>query len=125
MPNLRILLVFLLLFSKWPAVAQPTSIRVDKRIANGNTDTINVNYLNQQCWSLRATNPKSAIAIGLESLKMAQIIEFNKGVAQAMNYLGICYLRLGDSPTASHYFFKTLSFADSLNLTTLVSINNC
>lgn len=34
-----------------------------------------------------------------------------------MNCLGICYLRLGDAPTASHYFFKTLSFADSLNLT--------
>ncbi len=66
---------------------------------------------------LRATNPKSAIAIGLESLKLAQEIGFNKGVAQAMNCLGICYLRLGDAPTASHYFFKTLSFADSLNLT--------
>ncbi len=117
MPNLRILLVFLLLFSKWPAMAQPASITDSVQIAKYKADTTNANYLNQQCWMLRATNPKSAIAIGLESLKLAQEIGFNKGVAQAMNCLGICYLRLGDAPTASHYFFKTLSFADSLNLT--------
>jgi signal transduction histidine kinase len=98
-------------------MAQPASIIDGTRIAKNEADTTNINYLNQQCWSQRATDPKSAIAIGLESLKMAQKIGFYKGAAQAMNYLGICYLSLGDAPTASHYFFKTLSFADSLNLT--------
>jgi len=80
------------------------------------TDTISVNLLNQQCWSLRRTNPKSAISIGNNALKLAQQIGYTRGEAQILNYLGICYLRLTDSRTATEYFFKALTLSDSLNI---------
>jgi len=79
-------------------------------------DTNSVNRLNQQCWSLRRTDPKTAIALGKNALTISNRIGYNKGKAQVMNYLGICYLRLDDSRTASEYFFKALAFSDSLNI---------
>lgn len=83
---------------------------------NNHPDTLTVNHLNQQCWSLRRTDPLSAITIGKESLEMAKEIEYAKGEAQILNYLGICYLKLSDSPTAAEYFYKALLFSDSLNI---------
>lgn len=79
-------------------------------------DTTKVNLLNQQCWSLRRTDPLSAISIGKDALEMARKIGYIKGEAQVLNYLGICYLRLNDSPTAADYFYKALLFSDSLNI---------
>jgi len=79
-------------------------------------DTTKVNLLNQQCWSLRRADPLSAISIGKDALEMARKIHYIKGEAQVLNYLGICYLRLNDSPTAADYFYKALLFSDSLNI---------
>ena len=79
-------------------------------------DTTKVNLLNQQCWSLRRIDPLSAISIGKDALEMARKIGYIKGEAQVLNYLGICYLRLNDSPTAADYFYKALLFSDSLNI---------
>jgi len=79
-------------------------------------DTTIVNLLNQQCWSLRRADPLSAISIGIDALEMARKIHYIKGEAQVLNYLGICYLRLNDSPTAADYFYKALLFSDSLKI---------
>ena len=79
-------------------------------------DTASVKLLNQQCWSLRRADPLSAIAIGKQALEMARKIGYNKGEAQVLNYLGICYLRLNDSPTATDYFYQALLFSDSLKI---------
>ncbi len=83
---------------------------------DGNIDTLNVNYLNQQCWLLRKTDPLEAIAIGNKSLELAERMGYDKGMAQVLNYLGVCYLKLNDARTASSYFFKALAFSDSLNI---------
>ena len=85
-------------------------------IENNEADTISVRLLNQQCWLLRRTDPLSAIAIGKDALEKARKIGYVKGEAQVLNYLGVCYLRLHDSRTASEYFFKALEFSDSLNI---------
>ena len=79
-------------------------------------DTISVNRLNQKCWSLRRMDPKLAIAVGKESLELAKSTGYGKGEVQVLNYLGICYLRLDDSRTASEYFFNALNHSDSLGL---------
>ncbi|HEY3389816.1 MAG TPA: hypothetical protein VGK38_09610, partial [Prolixibacteraceae bacterium] len=89
---------------------------IPKDFGNLRSDTLNVRLLNERCWSLRRTNPLSAITIGKKSLEMAKEIEYAKGEAQILNYLGICYLRLNDSPTATEYFYKALLFSDSLNI---------
>ncbi|MEI6141033.1 MAG: ATP-binding protein [Mariniphaga sp.] len=83
---------------------------------NLNSDTSTVNNLNKQCWSLRRTDPSSAITIGKKSLALAQKIGYSEGVAQVLNFLGNCYVRLDDQRTASSYFFKALSFSDSLSI---------
>lgn len=79
-------------------------------------DSLTVDQLNQQSWMLRRTDPIAAITIGKKSLEMARDIEYAKGEAQVLNYLGIYYLKLNDSPTAAEYFYKALLFSDSLNI---------
>lgn len=111
--NLFILLVFL---TGLPSMARMPMIDIPIKSGTSTEDTSNVNLLNQQCWSLRRADPLSAIVIGKESLEIARKIGYDKGVAQVLNYLGICYLRLDDSPTATDYFYKALSFSDSLNI---------
>jgi tetratricopeptide (TPR) repeat protein len=110
------LLILYLLLSGLPLLAKFTIADIPNNVGNSISDTANVKLLNQQCWSLRRTDPQSAIAIGKNALDLARKIGYSKGEAQVLNYLGICYLRLDDSRTASEYFFKALNFSDSLNI---------
>ncbi|MCX6237482.1 MAG: ATP-binding protein [Bacteroidia bacterium] len=110
------LFVVLSLLIRQPSLAKLSIPDLLNRSENRQVDTLTVNHLNQQCWSLRRTDPLSAITIGKESLEMAKEVEYAKGEAQILNYLGICYLRLNDSPTATEYFYKALLFSDSLNI---------
>ena len=115
MLKLNLLILFLLL-TGLPLLARLPMADILTESGEINADTASVKLLNQQCWSLRRADPLSAIAIGKQALEMARKIGFNKGEAQVLNYLGICYLRLNDSPTATDYFYKALLFSDSLNI---------
>lgn len=110
-----ILFILLVFLTGLPSIARmPVNVLIKSETST--EDTSSVNLLNQQCWSLRRADPLSAIVIGKESLELAKKIGYNKGEAQVLNYLGICYLRLNDSPTAADYFYKALLFSDSLNI---------
>jgi signal transduction histidine kinase len=110
------LFIVLFLLPVLPLLAGIPMPDVLKSSENSKIDTLTVNRLNQQCWSLRRTDPLSAIIIGKASLEIAKEIEYAKGEAQILNYLGICYHNLNDSPTAAEYFYKALIFSDSLNI---------
>jgi len=99
-----------------PLLARLPMADIPKESGEIKADTASVKLLNQQCWSLRRADPLSAITIGKQALEMARKIGYNEGEAQVLNYLGICYLRLNDSPTAADYFYKALLFSDSLNI---------
>ena len=111
--NLLILFVYLTGLSS-QARSRMVDIPVEARTSA--EDTTSVNLLNQQCWSLRRSDPLSAIVIGKVALEKARKIGYDRGEAQVLNYLGICYLRLNDSPTAADYFYQALLFSDSLNI---------
>ncbi len=115
MVKLNLLILFLIL-TGLPSTARLPMAYIPMESGNITEDTNSVKRLNQQCWSLRRTDPLSAIVIGKDALEMARRIGYNKGEAQILNYLGICYLRLNDSPTAADYFYKALLFSDSLNI---------
>ncbi len=111
----NLLILFLLLIGM-PLLAMMPMTGIPKEFENLRADTLTVQLLNQKCWSLRRTDPLSAITIGKKSLEMAKEIHYAKGEAQILNYLGICYFNLSDSPTATEYFYKALLFSDSLNI---------
>ena len=106
----------MLLLSGFQFVATSAVTNGNQNSSSLNRDTSIVNNLNKQCWSLRRTDPSTAIAIGKRSLALAQKIGYNEGEAQVLNFLGNCYVRLDDQRTASSYFFKALSFSDSLSI---------
>lgn len=112
--KLNLLILFLL--TALPLLAKFPMADISMKSGNRQADTLSVQLLNQQCWSLRRTNPLLAIAIGKDALEIARKINYNSGEAQVLNYLGNCYFRLDDSRTASEYFFKALEFSDSLNI---------
>lgn len=107
--------VFLILQGITTSAYSSVDTKLPKTL-NGNIDTFNVKYLNQRCWLLRKTDPFEAIVIGNRSLELAEVLGDDKGKAQVLNYLGICYLKLNDAHSASTYFFKALAFSDSLNI---------
>ena len=113
----KVFFIIVFLSLKWlPLQANPAMIIVPLNSGYTETDSVRVNYLNHQCWTLRRTDPKSAIIIGKKSLEMARKIGYKKGEAQILNYLGVCYLKLLDYSTASEYFFNALAFSDSLGI---------
>ena len=110
---LYILFIFM---TGFPSLARLHMVVSPMDSGSSPVDTTKVNLLNQQCWSLRRADPLTAISIGKDALEMARKIGYIKGEAQVLNYLGICYLRLNDSPTAADYFYKALQYSDSLNI---------
>ena len=117
MPKFSLFVVFLLLKSSVLLALFPISFEtVQSETAFTGSDSVMVNMLNNESWSLRRTDPLKAILIGQKSLNLAREIGYSEGEAKSMNYLGIFYLRLQDSQTASEYFFKTLAFSDSLKI---------
>jgi len=110
------LLILSFVLTCQPLLASLPIAEISKESEFNQADTLIVNHLNQRCWSLRRIDLKTAIELGKESRTLARMIGYDKGEAQVLNYLGIFYLRLDDSRTASEYFFKALAFSDSLNL---------
>lgn len=99
-----------------PLLARLSIPEIQSISENSHKDSLTVDHLNQQSWMLRRSDPLAAITIGKKSLEIARDIEYSKGEAQVLNYLGIYYLKLNDSPTAAEYFYKALLFSDSLNI---------
>jgi len=78
-------------------------------------DSQKILKLNELCWSLKTSDPIAAIKYGKLGLEQSERSKFYIGKAQALNYLGVVYMKLADYSTASRYFFSALTFSDSLH----------
>ncbi len=114
MPSvLRVLLA--LCFAGGTLVAQSEAAKDSLAFARL-PDTLKVRTLNAEAWALRRTLPMEAIAIGKRSLDLARRARFADGEAQILNRLGVSYQYLHDERTASSYFFKALTVAETNHL---------
>jgi len=73
-----------------------------------NADTNKAKILNDLTWFYRTVSQEKAIEYGIKAIQFSQQINYEKGVAQAYNDLGIIYTDKRDYTTAIDYLDKSL-----------------
>ncbi len=71
-----------------------------------------VQTLNSLCWEYRTFDQNRAIEYGLQALGLAEQLQFKRGMASALNNLGIVYRRRGNYPQALDYHLKALKISE-------------
>lgn len=116
-------LAFLLLFLIFP-VAGKSNNNIHE-ILQAKPDTNKVKSLSDLCWEYRSKSADSAIIFGGQALELAQNLNFQRGIAQAYNDLGIIYIDKANYRRATDYFYKALAIREEINdLIGIASIHN-
>ncbi len=74
-----------------------------------------VNLLCDLCWEYRFISGDTALVYGNQALELAKQINYNKGVAQAYNDMGIIHVDRGSFINAMDFFNKSLIIRKKLN----------
>jgi tetratricopeptide (TPR) repeat protein len=78
-------------------------------------DTIRVNILNRIASDLLYINSEEIKDYGEQALDLSRYIGYQKGVAEALNNLGIYYRTKGSYKQAIEYYFESLEIMEELN----------
>lgn len=73
-------------------------------------DTQYVNLLNTTGMNIYLSNPNQTTTYGNEALKLAQKLNYLKGIARAYHTLGISHYAMGKYAQAEQYYIKALDF---------------
>ena len=116
-------LAFQLLFMLFPFIGKgETNIH---EILQAKPDTNKVKSLSDLCWEYRTKSADSAIIFGEQALELAQNLNFQKGIAQAYNDLGIIYIDKANYRRATEYLEQALTIREGINdFTGIASIHN-
>lgn len=71
-----------------------------------------VQALNGLCWEYRTFDQNKSIEYGLQALGLAEQLRYKRGMATALNNLGIVYRRRGNYPQALDYHLKALKISE-------------
>lgn len=86
-----------------------------KQLLPTQTGKDRVKTLNQLCWELRNSQPDSALKFGLEAEKIADSIQYKKGIMKAKSFVGVVFRNLGYYAEALDYYNSGLELAKELN----------
>lgn len=87
---------------------------LQESLQKATADTTKINILNRLASSYFYTSPKEGIPYGEKALKLAQKINWKKGIAKSYNSLGVCQWVLTDYYKAINYFYFSLSAYEEL-----------
>jgi len=79
------------------------------------TDTNKVQILCDLCWEYRFVSSEKALTYGAEALELAIDLEFEKGIAQSYNDMGIIYIDKGNYSKAIGFFNKSMQIRKAMN----------
>jgi len=114
--------LFTLLALIIPFGVQAQDIPIDslfRELSAAKLDTQRVNTLNILCFALERYRPDSALALGLESLRLAREIEFTRGEIVALAGIASSYRELGNLASAMDYALRALRVAKDNNLSAI------
>jgi len=83
-------------------------------LPNAKQDTNYVKLLKDLSFALYGTNPDKGIEYGLLALELAKKLEWNKGIADSYNSLGVNYYNQSDYPKALEFYHKSLKINEEL-----------
>jgi len=78
-------------------------------------DTAKANWLNKIASDLYYVNHDQILEYGQKALELSEDLNYNKGIAEAYNNLGIYYRSKGLYDVAIDYFFKSLEIMENIN----------
>jgi len=78
-------------------------------------DTNKVKILCDLCWEYRFISSDTAIQYGQEALSLSEKINWEKGIAQSYNDMGIIFIDKSNFAKAIDYFNKSLAIREKLN----------
>ncbi len=89
-------------------------------------DTVRVNLLNEIASSSRHSEPEKSLNYAEEALKLANKINYKKGIADAFNFIGLVYTDQDNYASALEYYHKSLKLAEEIGYKKQVawSLNN-
>jgi two-component system NarL family sensor kinase len=108
MKKLLFILCLLLGFGAKSYSQEKTIIDSLKTVLLSASDSTRVKVLNELCWQSRSSSPKEAFIYGRQALRLATSLNFETGIAQAHNDLGILYYDKRDYHSALDHYYKAL-----------------
>jgi two-component system NtrC family sensor kinase len=115
LPLMRICFLLIFISVMCRANAQNTDADSIRRLlATPIHDTMRVYMLESLSYSYLSTSPDSAMHYAMEGLKLAEKINFHKGIAICTNALGSVYFSIGDYAKALQMFLSYLRLKESL-----------
>jgi len=78
-------------------------------------DTNKIIVLNKLSFGLYSINVDDGIKYAESAMKLAEKLEWEKGIADANNNLGVCYWIRADYPRAMNYFYKALEINEAMS----------
>lgn len=115
MKNKKIIILFLLCFCIFDAMAQFSildSLNVElkkwEKKKGVGADTMKVILLNDIGWEVMYSNPDSAILISEKALVISKRVKWEKGIAASYGSLGSYYYLKSDYTKALDYYFRAL-----------------
>ncbi len=85
-------------------------------------DTSKVNYLNELGRELIYSNLDTAIILGNQALSLAEKLEWKRGIAKSMGFLGSCFSDKGNLNKSLDYFSNALKLAEELRDKNVIAI---
>ena len=86
-----------------------------QELIHAKEDTLKVKLLSDLCWEYRFVSTDSALIFGSMALRLADKLNFSKGVAQALNDIGIIYIDKADYKKATENLHKSMKIREQLN----------
>ncbi len=74
-----------------------------------------IDDLNQQAWDVRVSDSSKAFILSQETVELARTIIYPKGLANGLQVLGFCYVRLSKHDEALPILKESLSLFEELN----------
>jgi len=85
-----------------------------QQLGKAKEDTNKVILLHQLCWEYRTSNPGKAYVFGHQAIELAQKLQYDRGLANAYNRLGVVHYRQGNYVEATTSLLNALVYWEKL-----------
>jgi serine phosphatase RsbU (regulator of sigma subunit) len=112
---IKILLVIVFTGTASSLYAQKQDLKsMINKVNQGTEDTIQVNLLITICDSLFRAKPEETLQYGSKALELSRKLNFRKGEAYALKYLGMAYFVHAEYEPSAHYFQDALEIFEKI-----------
>lgn len=87
---------------------------LEKSLSKNKRDTLQINTLHELCKHYLFSDAKKALTFGNQALQLSEIINYKKGAAKSLHYIGIAYYNEGKYDSALRFFNNSVVIKKAL-----------